>query len=50
MAPFYENDLTVASVQRGNSLLLTTKFPEVPGTTHLTDLGRMKGLFELAAI
>ena len=26
---------------RGGSLLLTTKFPEIPGT-HLIDLGRMK--------
>ena len=27
---------------RGDSLLLTTNFPEIPGT-HLIDLGRMKG-------
>ena len=27
-------------------LLFTTKFPEIPGT-HLIDLGRMKGCFDL---
>ena len=27
---------------QGGSLLLTTKFPEIPGT-HFIDLGRMKG-------
>ena len=27
---------------RGNSLLFTTKFPEIPGT-HFIDLRRMKG-------
>ena len=27
---------------RGDSLLFTTRFPEIPGT-HLISLGRMKG-------
>ena len=33
---------------RGDSLLFTTKFPDIPGT-HFTDLGRMKGWVDLGA-
>ena len=33
---------------RGDSLLFTTKFPEVPGT-HFINLKRMKGLVNLGA-
>lgn len=50
MARFYGNDSTVSRLQRGNSLLLTTKFAEVPGTSHLIDLGSMKGLVDLEVI
>ena len=50
MAQFYGNDSTVSRLQRGNSLLLTTKFAEVPGTTYLIDLGSMKGLVDLEVI
>ena len=32
----------------GGSLLFTTKFPEIP-STHLIDLGRMKGFKGLRA-
>ena len=44
MAPFYGWSSTASRLEphRGGSLLLTTKFPEIPGT-HFTDLGRMKG-------
>ena len=43
MAPFYGWGLTVLRLEplRGDSLLFTTKFPEIPGT-HFIDLGRMK--------
>ena len=44
MAPFYGWGSTASRLEplRGGSLLLTTKFPEIPGT-HFIDLGRMKG-------
>ena len=44
MAPFFGWGSTALRLEpfRGVSLLLTTKFPEVPGT-HFIDLGRMKG-------
>ena len=44
MAPFYGWGSTASKVEplRGDSLLFTTKFPEIPGT-HFIDLGRMKG-------
>ena len=40
--------LKVTEQLRRGSLLFTTKFPESPGT-HLIDLGRMKGWFDLGA-
>ena len=44
MARFYGWGSTSSRLQNHyNSLLFTTKFPEIPGT-HSTDLGRMKGL------
>ena len=50
MAPFYGWSSTVSRLEplRGDSLLFTTKSPEIPGT-HFIDLGRMKGLVEFAA-
>ena len=44
MASFYGRGSTASRLEplRGDSLLFTTKFPEIPGT-HFTDLGRMKG-------
>ena len=44
MAPFYGWGSTASRLEplRGGSLLITTKFPEIPGT-HFIDLGRMKG-------
>ena len=36
------NCLKATEPLRGESLLFTTKLPEIPGT-HLNDLGRMKG-------
>ena len=44
MAPFYGCGSTVPRLEplRGGSLLITTKFPEVPGT-HFIDLRMMKG-------
>ena len=44
MASFYGTGSTASRLEplRGDSLLFTTKFPEIPGT-HFTDLGRMKG-------
>ena len=44
MAPFYGWGSTASRLEplRGDSLLFTTKFPEISGT-HFTDLGRMKG-------
>ena len=44
MVPFYGCGSTASRLQplRGDRLLFTTKFPEVPGT-HFIDLGRMKG-------
>ena len=43
MAPLWMgfNYLKAAEPLRGDSLLFTTKFPEIPGT-YLIDLGRMK--------
>ena len=44
MAPFNGWGSTALKLEplRGDSLLFTTKFPEIPGT-HFTDHGRMKG-------
>ena len=44
MAPFYGWGLTASRLQplRGDSLLFTTQFPEIPGT-HFIELVRMKG-------
>ena len=44
MPPFYGWGSTVSKLEplRQDSLLFTTKFPEIPGT-HFIDLGRMKG-------
>ena len=44
MAPFYGWGSTASRLEpfRRGSLLLTTKFPEIPGT-HFIDLGGMKG-------
>ena len=44
MASFYGRGSTASRLVplRGGSLLVTTKFPDTPGT-HLIDLGRMKG-------
>ena len=45
MAPFYGWGSATSRLEplRGDSLLFTTKSPEIPGT-HFIDLGRMKGL------
>ena len=50
MAPFYGWGSTASKLEplRGGSLLFTTKFPEIPGA-HFIDLGRMKGLVDLAS-
>ena len=42
------NCLKATEPLRGDSSIFTTKFPEISGT-HLTDLGRMKGLVKLGA-
>ena len=56
MAPFYERGSTTSRLEphergstasrleplRGVSFLITTNFPEIPGTRFI-DLGRMKG-------
>ena len=42
------NYLKAAEPLRGDSLLFTTTFPEIPGT-HLIDLGRMKRWVDLGA-
>ena len=44
MALFYGWGSSAARLDplRGGSLLLTTKFPEIPGP-HFIDLGRVKG-------
>ena len=44
MAPFYGWRSTASRLVplRGDSLLFTTKFPDIPGT-HFIDLGRIKG-------
>ena len=44
MAPFYGWSSTASRLEQlqGGSLLVTTKFPDIPGT-YFTDLGRMKG-------
>ena len=44
MAPFYRWSSTASRLEplQVDSLLFTTKFPEVPGT-HFIDFGRMKG-------
>ena len=43
MAPFYGWGSTASRLEplRGDSLLFTTKFPEIPDI-HFIDLGRMK--------
>ena len=43
MAPFFGYDSAASRQEqlRGSSLLLTTKFPEIPGT-HFIDLRGMK--------
>ena len=50
MVPFYGWDSTCSRLVplQGDSLLFTTKFPEVLGT-HFIDLGRMKGCVNLGA-
>ena len=44
MAPFYAWVSTAVRLVplRGDSLLFTTKFPDIP-RAHFIDLGRMKG-------
>ena len=44
MAPFNGWGSTASRLEplRGDSLLFTTKFPEIPGS-HFIDLGRMEG-------
>ena len=48
MAPFFGWGSTVSKLEplRGESLLFTTKFPEISGT-HFIDLGRVKGWVNL---
>ena len=50
MAPFYGWDSTASRLQplRGDSLLFTIQFPEIPGA-HFIDLRRMKGCVDLGA-
>ena len=50
MAPFYGWGSTASRLVplRGDSLLFTTKFPDIPGA-HFIDLGRMKGWVDLGA-
>ena len=50
MAPFYGWGSTASRLEplQGDSLLFTTKFPEISGT-HFIDLGRMKGWVDLGA-
>ena len=50
MAPFYGWGSTASKVEplRGDSLLFTTKFPEIPGTDFI-DLGKRKGSVNLGA-
>ena len=50
MAPFCGWGSTASRLEplRGDSLLFTTKSPEIPGT-HLIDLGTMKGWVDLGA-
>ena len=43
------NCLKATEQLRGGSLLFTTKFPEI-SVTHLIDLGRMEGWFDLGAV
>ena len=44
MAPFYGSGSTASRLRplRGDSLLLITQLPEIPGA-HFIDLGRKKG-------
>ena len=42
------NYLKATKPLQGDSLLFTTKFPEIPGA-HLINLGRMKGWVDLEA-
>ena len=44
MAPFYGRGSTASKLRqlRGDSLLFTTKFPEIPGINFI-DLKKMKG-------
>ena len=48
MALFYGWGSTASRLEplQGDSLLFTTKFPDIPGT-HFIDLGRMKGWVDL---
>ena len=48
MAPFNGWDSTALKLEsiRGDSLLFTIQFPEIPGT-HFADHGRMKGWVNL---
>ena len=48
MAPFYGWGSTTSRLEplRGDSLLFTTKFLEIPGT-HFIDLVRLKGWVDL---
>ena len=51
MAPFLWmgfNYLKTTEPLRGGRLLFTTKFPDISGS-HLMDLRRMKGRFDLGA-
>ena len=50
MSPFYGWGSTSSKLVplRGDSILFTTKFPDIPGF-HFIDLGRMKGWVDLGA-
>ena len=50
MVPFYGWGSTASRLEllQGGSLLLATKFPEIPGT-HFIDLRRIKGWVNLGA-
>ena len=50
VAPFYGWGSTASRLHllRGDSLLFTIKFPEIPGT-HFIHLGKMKGCVDLEA-
>ena len=50
MAPFvgWGSNASELEPLQGDSLLFTTKFPEIPGT-DIINLGRMKGWVDLGA-